>query len=207
MALELAQRSSIPATSSLAEAARASSATQGNFLFTSFLLHHFEQLQRSRAPFQEALAALGCKLLLAWNYDSQLMDRLGLSASVSGRDAIYVRPEETAIVYLSGTTTDPRNLVVLRQDYSRFREHEEDRIAILEFLERRLQGKLVLFIGHDPQDPDFSLLVRHILNGHLKKVPVQSILIAEAPTPALRWGRFPIRFMRADAFKVIEQLR
>jgi uncharacterized caspase-like protein len=207
LALALAQHAGIPATRSLAEAAAGSSAgTHSRYMFTRFLKDHFEQARQSKTPFQETLARLGCRLWLAWNYDPYWNAALGIGASVSGQDALYVRSEEPAIVYLSGTTMQVEHMVVLAQDYVRLREQEADRAAIIAFVQQQLRGKIVLFLGHNPHDPDFALLVHDLLDDHLKQVQVQPILVSETQAFAWRWGNAAIVPLRADALQLVERL-
>ena len=81
-----------------------------------------------------------------------------------------------------------------------------DRKLLVAFLKAELQGKIVLFLGWDPQDPDFSLLVEHILGHHLAEVDVRCFLVWPWVGSELKWVERPLHWIGYQATALVERL-
>lgn len=186
LARELAERERLQASDSLADTAALTMQGDNRLAFASFLKHKMGDQLRQPGEIHRALAGLPVPLWISGAYDGLLAKALHAQSIVSGIDTRYLVPEHPRVVRLLGALTDP-DLVVLKSDYERLREDEENRQLLVSYLRNELRGKVLLLLGHDPESSDFALLVEHILNGHLAGLDGRAFLVWPASGPDHRW--------------------
>jgi hypothetical protein len=191
---------------SLAKAAEAARFGNSRHRFTEILLKAVGDPLAQPGPIHLALARLPVRLWLSGAYDILMPKALHAQTIISGADTIYVRENWPTVVCLSGAPSDIRSLIVLESDYVRLRETEEDRRLLVKYLRHSLEGMVVLFLGHDPNSPDFALLTQHILNQHLAGVAVRPFLVWPEVGQHYSWAEYPILHIQQEPLAFIRQL-
>jgi len=96
-----------------------------------------------------------------------------------------------------------RVLVVVEDDYKVLREGADARNLLLAYLRGELQGKAVLFLGYDPYNPDFDLLMEYVFQTHLIDIDLRAFLVWPGKRDGRLWKKYAIRRIRYDPFTFI----
>ena len=75
---------------------------------------------------------------------------------------------------------------------------ENDRNLLLDYLRGELQGKVVLFLGYDPYNPDFGLLMEYVFESHLIGVDIRAFLVWPGKKDGRLWKKYAIRRIHYD---------
>ena len=187
----LAQREGIQPVQSLAQvAARVTrDGAAWNTLISSMRDAFDDQIKPPDSIHQD-LTKLDLPLWISAAYDGLLVKALKANQIIMGNDTQFWRPDRPTVVRLAGDAGSVRGMVVLEKDYQVLREDEGDRRLLLNFLRQELAGKVVLFLGFDPDSPDFELLVEHVLGQHLAGLEVRAFLAWEKSGETHRWGEY-----------------
>jgi len=207
LARELARRERLPAGDSLAAAAEATMGRGGSrYTFTAFLKDKLGDTRIRPGPLHQALAALKVPFWIDGAYDGVLARALNANAMVTGNDTQYWRPERPTVVRLAGDVSRPDSLLVIEPDYVQLRASEGDRRLLVSFLREERQGKVVVFMGYDPNSPDFGLLVKHVLNGHLAGIDVRAFIVWPEGAVEYNWAGHPLQPFSRESLELIGQL-
>jgi hypothetical protein len=207
VARELARREGLPSSDSLSATAAATMGPGGSrFTFTDFLRRQWDDPRARPGPIHLALAALKVPFWIDGAYDGMLARALNANAMVTGDDTQYWRPERPTVVRLVGDVSRPDSLLVIEPDYAQLRANEGDRRLLVSFLREELQGKVVLLLGYDPSQPDFALLVKHVLNEHLAGIDVRAFIVWPVPTVEYNWAGHVIQSLTYDWLEFVQQL-
>lgn len=209
VARDLAQRWQQSENASLAEVAASTiTGSDNRHTFTAFMRNALNDQPITPGSIYQQLAKLRIKGWISGTYDDLLVRVLGAKSNtvVSGSDTVYLRTDRPWVIRLVGTLSRPESLVVLESDYTQLRPDAHDRQLLVNYLQRECQQKVVLFLGHDPHSPDFTLLVRHILNRHLDGIELLPILVWPEMGPEHAWGGHAIYLLRQDADDLVRQL-
>ncbi|HEX8682372.1 MAG TPA: HEAT repeat domain-containing protein, partial [Ardenticatenaceae bacterium] len=230
VARELAQRQGQPENASLAEVAvmtitgplpaasepslcprcrQVTTAWSGNrHIYTAFMKSALNDQAITPGSIYQQLAKLKINIWLSGAYDEMLVRALGArsNTAVSGSDTVYLRTDRPAVVQLVGALSRPESLVVVESEYTQLRPAEHDRQLLVNYLQNVCQQKVILFLGHDPHSPDFTLLVRHILNRHLGGIELLPILVWPETGPEHAWGGHPLYHLHQAPDDLVRQL-
>jgi hypothetical protein len=208
VARELAQREHLSENESLAEIAVASMRGSPNrYTFTSFLKRRLNDQLIGPGEMHRALAGLGANFWISGTYDTLLPRALGANVLVSGSETRYWQGNRPTVLLLAGDLSRPDSLLVVEDDYEHLRKNEGDRKLLVSYLRNELSGKVVLFLGYDPNSPDFDLLVRYVLNIHLAGVNVRAFLVWPQERQSKMWNQHQIHRIKIDQLDVVHQLR
>jgi hypothetical protein len=193
VARQLAKDAGLQPSNSLAETAAGSMhGGRSRYGFTETVVQMLGSPARP-GKIHQALVTLRAPIWISGAYDGLLAKALEAQQIISGGDTKYLRPGIPTVVRLMGDSSTGMSLVVLPEDYEVLREGEDDRESLLTYLRTNLQDKIVLFLGYDPQNPDFDLFLQHILNKHLADVNVRGFFVWPSPGSAFCWGTHEIR--------------
>jgi hypothetical protein len=191
---------------SLAGAAAATVMAGSRHRFTERLMRELVGAGRRPGRIHRALSRLPARLWISAAYDDLLPQALGADTITLGGDTQFWRPQERTLIRLAGDFRHVQSLLVLDEDYRQLRRPEEDRTRLVAFLLHALARRVVLFLGFDPASPDFALLVRHVLNGHLAAADVQAVLVWPEVGPTATWADRPIALLQEDPRLTIDSL-
>lgn len=202
---KLAEHENLAASDSLAQIALGTMRGENRYTFTAFLRDQLDDQLKQPGSIHQALTKLKAPFWISSAYDHLLPKALEANRIISGEDTRYWKANRPTVVQLVGEVAGQRELLVIENDYERLREREGDRRLLVSFLRNELQGKVVLFLGHDPNSPDFGLLVKHILNGHLAGLDVRAFLLWLEAGPDHTWSEYPIRIINQESLEFINQ--
>jgi hypothetical protein len=203
---EIARYAGVEAKTSLAETALATM-HGGRHTFTRSLRDTLDDQIREPGVMYQTLAKLQVPLWVSTVYDQLLASSLSANTFVMGSDTTYWQPDRPTVIKLMGSLDRPDSLLIIEQDYERLRESEGDRKLLVNYLRNELQNKVVLFLGCDPDSPDFHLLVQHILNRHLAGIAIQPFLLWHSETDtAYRWNEQTIKHISYDTLAFVQAL-
>lgn len=208
IAQRLAKHEGLSLSDSLAQTASESMHGGSNrYIFTEFLKRELCDQLSQPGTIHKALAELNTPFWISGTYDNLLVEALDANQIVTGEDTKYWRADRPTVVRMTGDLTTIRELVVLEQDYALLRENEGDRQLLLSYVRRELSSKIVLFLGYDPQSPDFKLLLDYVFNVHLTSVDVRVFLIWPEYGPEYQCLGHPIRYIRYDPLDFVKSLK
>lgn len=172
--------------------------------FTSLMRDQFDALYGQSGPIYKNLANLKISFWISGAYDNLLTRSLNANEIFKGTDTQYQLPGRPAIIVrLVGDVSRPDSLRVLEVDYEE--PLRVDRLLTL-YLRDELQNKIVLFLGYDPHSPDFTLLVKHVLNRHLTDVNMRAFILWDHVGPIHQWLDQPIQPIAQDALSFVRAL-
>lgn len=204
----LAQRSGQPLTASLAAAAALSMAGGvSRAAFTHLMQRKLADPLLEPGPIHTALAALKLPVWLSGAYDSLLSRAMGAYQMITGADVPYKPDDRPTVVHLVGDLTGGQGVVVLAKDYDDLGRNESDRQLLIAYLQQELQGKIILFLGYDPDNPDFALLVDRLLNRHLAALETRGFLVWPVQSREYRWNAHILRPIPQEALAFVQALR
>ena len=206
LAAELARRSGLMETDLLALAAARSLQGNSRFIFTDFLKRALVDPIDRPGSFFLNLAHLDIRFWVSGAWDGSLAQALSAYQVVMGEDTLYVQNERPVVVQLVGDLARLRGVVILEDDYRQLREDETDRRLLVDFLRRNLSGKILLFLGYNPNSPDFSLLVKYILNQHLAGLKASVFQIWPEEGQQHIWNDQPMRQIDPGTLEAIREL-
>ncbi|MEZ4730666.1 MAG: caspase family protein [Caldilineaceae bacterium] len=207
VAQRLAQQRGQPPTASLASAAALSMAGGvSRTSFTQFIQRQLADQLLEPGPIHRALAALKLPLWLSGAYDGLLSRAMGAYQMFTGADVPYRPDERPTVVRLMGNLTGGQGVVVLAQDYENLGKNESNCQPLIAYLQRELQGKLILFLGYDPDNPDFVLLVDHLLNRPLALSETRGYLVWPVHKRQYRWHDHPLYPIAQETLTVVHTL-
>jgi len=191
---------------SLAKVAATTMIAGNRFRFTEFLKREIDSQLLSPGVIHKALAHLDIPVWISGAYDGLLTKALDANEILSGEDTLYVQFGRPNIVRLVGDIDNQRALVVVEDDYKMLREGEDDRNLLLAYLRGELQGKAVLFLGYDPYNPDFDLLMEYVFQTHLKDVDLRGFLVWPGKRDGRLWKKYAIQRIRYGPLAFINGL-
>lgn len=206
LARELAQQHGLPPSDSLAAVAAATMRGGNRFSFTSHIVDKLNVPREQPGTIYPQLAALNVNFWISGAYDDLLPRRLSANSIVQGSDTQYWQPDRPVVVRLAGTASRPESLLVVERDYEQLRENEGDRHLLVSYLREALQGKVVLLLGYDPNNPDFEFLNRHILNKHWAGVDGRAFLVWPGKCSASAWNGQAIGHIAQTPQDILSQM-
>jgi hypothetical protein len=206
LAGKLAERAGLNTSDSLASTAALTMKNGNRFVFTDFMRRALDDRLARPTEIYQALAKLNVKFWLSGAYDDLLIKALNANSIAVGSDTQYRQPDPPTVVRLAGSLKDMRGLVVVESDYEQLRENEADRRLLISYLQDELQGKAILFIGHDPNTADFGLLQRYILNVHLVTAATCAFLVWPDKVPSLVWSGQPFHHIALQPKEFLARL-
>lgn len=203
VARQLAERRRLAPSLSLSDTAMATMGKgSSRYVFTDFMKRKLDQQFARPGKIHQALAELNAPFWISGAYDDLLCKALDANELVMGSDTESWIPNRTMVVRLAGDLTHIRGLLVIEKDYEQLRENEGERRLLISYLRQELEDKIVLFLGYDPNSPDFALLVKHVLNGHLANANIRPLLVSPESGPAYTWKDHPIQSIQQPALSL-----
>lgn len=199
----------LPPTLPISLAQVAEVQTKGRFVHELWgaLKAAYRNNQIQPGEFYTMLSRLHIPFWLSACYDDFLVSAINkVNSIVTGSDTQYLFEDRPSVVHILGDL-DRSKLVVLEHEYELLRESEIDRKLLLRFLRQELKGKIVLFLGFDPTSPDFALLGKYILNGHLAGLDVCTFLVWQPAIPSsVAWNGYLMHRINLEPVEFVKSL-